>query len=229
MSDKDVTQLSAKIEALVYRIRSLPLLLLSVLASYRLTGRMFPLCVKIMDHRIRFKCFRHKDARVTVQGVIYVMPWLENCTKVVIYLGQGAEFRVDGDLLLGPNVRILVGGGATLSFGGKFHEPRSGFTENVIILCLKSIEIGRDFFGSWGLFITDADHHSYGDSNPPMPVIIGDHVWMCPEASVLKGASVGSDSVITAKSLVLKGEYPAGSLIGGIPAKKISNAKEWHL
>jgi len=220
--------LFARLKGVLVRVRSIALLFRSGVASYRLTGRCYPFSVRILDSRIGFKCYRHQTANVTVRGVISVTSWLGNSTSVIFNLEEGAELRVNGDLLCGPNVRISVGRGAMLTFGGRESESVSGFTENVIILVAKSIEIGKDFLGSWGLFITDADHHQYGESNSPIPVKIGDHVWMCPEASVMKGVSIGPNSVITQKSVVLQGDYPAFSLLAGIPARNIGVAKVWH-
>ncbi len=201
---------------------------LGSLATYRLTGRMWPIKVRFISTRMRLVILKARSSRVILNGTLEISPWLGNYQPVVISLGDDAEFRIDGDFLLGANCRISVGIKASLVLGGRQCESASGITENAIILVAKSIEIGKDFLGAWGLFITDADHHQYGDANPPISVNIGDHVWMCPESSVLKGACIGANSVITQRAVVLCGVYPDCSLLGGMPARRIGTAKVWH-
>ena len=44
----------------------------------------------------------------------------------------------------------------------------------------------------------------------------------------MKGACIGPDSVIAQRAVVLKGDYPAASLIAGVPGKRIGPAKAWR-
>jgi len=53
----------------------------------------------------------------------------------------------------------------------------------------------------------------------PEEIVIGDYTWVGLNAIILKGVAIGCGSIIAANSLVLKGNYPAYSLIGGNPAK----------
>ena len=61
---------------------------------------------------------------------------------------------------------------------------------------------------------------------PGAPVVIGDDVWVGANSTILKGAKIGSGSIVATGSVVLKGEYPENSLIAGNPAKVIKQLLE---
>jgi acetyltransferase-like isoleucine patch superfamily enzyme len=67
-----------------------------------------------------------------------------------------------------------------------------------------------------GVVIYDSDHHTICNAtgeitNPDAPVAIGDHVWLATNATVLKGATIGSGSIISANSVV-HGNIPGNCL-----------------
>jgi hypothetical protein len=200
----------------------------SVKASYCLTGRMIPLKVRVLDAEMRVVVQKAEDARVRLAGMLTIGGWLGQAEPVYISIGRDAILDIGGDFHIGAGSRISVADKAKLVIGGRKNESASGTTERTIILCQKSIMIGEDFLGAWNLFITDADHHQYGKFNPPRDVKIGNHVWICPNATILKGVDIGDNSVVTNGAVVREGVLPERSLIGGNPAKRICEAKEWH-
>jgi acetyltransferase-like isoleucine patch superfamily enzyme len=56
---------------------------------------------------------------------------------------------------------------------------------------------------------------------PSSPIVIGDNVWIGTRVLILKGARIGSNSVIAAGAVVVAGEYPPNSLIAGNPARVV--------
>lgn len=62
-------------------------------------------------------------------------------------------------------------------------------------------------------------------SSPSAPISIGDNVWIGANSTVLKGANIGSNSIVAAHSVVLAGQYPDNSLLVGVPAKAIPISK----
>lgn len=94
----------------------------------------------------------------------------------------------------------------------------------------KEIRIGSKCAIAAGVNIIDSNGHRLDslDRNKqrdnPESIIIGDNVWIGLNAIILKGTSIGDNSVISAGSIV-KGHFPENSLISGNPAKIIDTIK----
>lgn len=63
--------------------------------------------------------------------------------------------------------------------------------------------------------------------NPPKDIVLGDRVWVGGDTSILKGAKIGSDSVVGTRSVVTS-EFSSNSLIAGVPAKLIRSGIRWE-
>ena len=62
--------------------------------------------------------------------------------------------------------------------------------------------------------------------NPPQDIEIGDHVWLGTRVLVLKGARIGSGTVVGAGSIVA-GTLPSDVLAVGSPAKVVRENVVW--
>jgi acetyltransferase-like isoleucine patch superfamily enzyme len=92
----------------------------------------------------------------------------------------------------------------------------------------RTIRIGRNTMIGPDCMIVDSDFHV------PWPpedrgryageydadVTIGPNVWIGARCIVLKGTSIGADSVVAAGSVV-RGVVPAGTLVAGSPARVV--------
>jgi acetyltransferase-like isoleucine patch superfamily enzyme len=56
---------------------------------------------------------------------------------------------------------------------------------------------------------------------PVEEISIGDDVWVGANATILKGARIGDGCIIATGAVVLKGDYPARSVLAGNPAKVV--------
>lgn len=87
------------------------------------------------------------------------------------------------------------------------------------------IEIGEYCLVSWNTWICDKSFHRILSLNAESAEIskrqseIGNHVWMCANSSIQRGALVPQNCVIAIESLVLGGIDEPNCLIAGIPAK----------
>lgn len=65
--------------------------------------------------------------------------------------------------------------------------------------------------------------HDYRDATMPLiksPITVGDDAWICADAFIGPGVSVGSATVVAARSVVVK-HVPSGVIVGGNPAREI--------
>lgn len=82
----------------------------------------------------------------------------------------------------------------------------------------KSIVIGNNCVIASGVNIIDSNGHQVKSSNRtigrdnPEEIIIGNNVWICMNATILKGTIIGDNSIVTAGSVV-KGVIPPDSIV----------------
>ncbi|MET9388001.1 tetratricopeptide repeat protein [Streptomyces sp. NPDC002928] len=95
-----------------------------------------------------------------------------------------------------------------------------------------AIEIGTDCMFAYDIDVRTGDSHSILDPdtglrlNHAQNVTIGDGVWIAAHVSVLKGAVVGTGSVIATRSVVTH-EVPPQALVAGAPAVVIRAPVRW--
>ena len=111
-------------------------------------------------------------------------------------LGQGA-IRIGDFALLSPGVRISA-------------------SDEIII--------GDGVMMANGCYVTDSDWHTLYDrtrrSLTPTPVVLEKNVWLGDGVTVLKGVTVGENSVVAARSVVTR-DIPKNTVVAGNPAKII--------
>lgn len=86
------------------------------------------------------------------------------------------------------------------------------------------IVLGDGVMMANGSYITDSDWHTIYDRTErderPTPVHIGNNVWLGDHATVLKGVTIGENSVVAARAVVTK-DVPANVVVAGNPAKVV--------
>jgi acetyltransferase-like isoleucine patch superfamily enzyme len=130
--------------------------------------------------------------------------------------------EIRGDMRIYTGCSIDICPGAFLSFG-------SGYINNgVRIAAFNRIILGDNVAISENVTFRDSDNHIIAGSAKSVssPIVIGDHVWIGLNATILKGVNVGEGSVIAANSLVNK-DVPPYTLVGGIPARVLKENVSW--
>ncbi len=122
----------------------------------------------------------------------------------------------DGTILVqprGPNAVIIIGDGTIIN-------------NNTALVAMGSIRIGTDCRIGDSVAIYDCDFHEIDPilrnrgPGPNMPVEIGDNVWLGSRVMVLKGVTIGANSVVGAGSIVTT-SLPANCVAAGVPARVI--------
>lgn len=86
------------------------------------------------------------------------------------------------------------------------------------------ITLGNGVMLARGAYVTDSDWHGLYDridrDERVQPVHLHDNVWIGDHATVLKGVTVGENSIVAAQSVVTK-DVPANVVVAGNPAKVV--------
>jgi len=139
-------------------------------------------------------------------------------------IGRDSKFldRAVFDTLGNPYANLSIGRRSQIGIGCHFslNAPVT-IGDNVI-------------FGHYVRVITDTHvigpgHRRCGE-RIPMPVSIGDGVWVASDVTILPGVTIGAGSVVASGSVVTR-SVPPNSLVGGVPAEVLrelpEEASEW--
>jgi acetyltransferase-like isoleucine patch superfamily enzyme len=140
----------------------------------------------------------------------------------VLNIGEGAKLIVRGNFSIFTGFHISIANNATLVIGEGY------INNNATIDCFNSITIGNGAAISKGVTIRDSNNHSIdGNNTISAPIIIGDHVWIGLNATILKGVHIGSGAVVAAGAVVTR-DVPENTLVGGVPARIIRENISWE-
>lgn len=184
--------------------------------------------ITLSDPWLRVRIQKIKGALLIINGNFRITPHLGGTTPVRILLDRNSKLQIDGDFVIGQGVRISLKEGAELYFGGKREESDSGITSDTLIMVYNKIRIGFDFICAWNVFISDSDWHQIKGQKINSDIEIENHVWIANSCSVLKGSIIGEGSIVASHSKLINKEYPARSIIAGIPASVVKRDINWH-
>jgi acetyltransferase-like isoleucine patch superfamily enzyme len=145
----------------------------------------------------------------------------------IIQIGSACTFRSDkSSNLIGINRNCLL---STNTAKAKIIIGNNCGFSGTVIGSFKSVIIGNNVRCGANTLITDSDWHSDDPrSGSPKPVIIEDNVWLGVNAVVLKGVTIGKNTVIGANSVVTK-NIPANIIAAGNPCRVIRPLTENEL
>jgi maltose O-acetyltransferase len=172
---------------------------------------------RILKYRVLSTCRRVSGTPVVLQPVLFVGPG-------EVSLGERVQFGWKASpLFYSGYCHVEVSNGqARIEVG-----DRTEFNNNLMIKSEGAgIRVGRDGLFGAQVEIFDSDFHDLRPDRrktgrgKTAPVEIGDNVFAGMGVRILKGAQVGSDSVIGAGAVVT-GSIPAGVVAAGNPARVI--------
>ncbi len=133
-------------------------------------------------------------------------------------IGRDAKIQ-RGNIMLQKGARLVI-------------EHNATFQEVSFVLQSKCCEIGADCMFSSGVNIRNHDGHKIinqitgAQCNSPGDILIGPHVWVGQDVTILKNSKIGEGSIVGSKALVA-GDIEANSIAVGIPAKVIKHNSTW--
>jgi acetyltransferase-like isoleucine patch superfamily enzyme len=143
-----------------------------------------------------------------------------------LYLSNNARLKVHGNFTMLEGGEIVILDGANLEVG------HNSYMNDSLIQCANKIVIGDNCAIAGGVIIQDTDFHPTIDENSVQreytkPIHIGNHVWICSNAIILKGITIGDGAIVAAGAVVTK-DVPANCLVGGNPAKILKENVNWQ-
>ena len=141
-------------------------------------------------------------------------------------------------VVLGDHVSCYAGCSFAIGVNGTCSVGNFTLMNGALVMAEERIEIGSHCLISWNVGIADSDFHPLAPAQrivdahalapffkdrPPRPklrtapVIIADNVWIGMNAIILKGVSIGENSVVAAGAVVTK-SVPANTVVAGNPA-----------
>jgi acetyltransferase-like isoleucine patch superfamily enzyme len=161
----------------------------------------------------------------------------------LLKLRFGRRLKTDGICFVCPGVKLEIGPHATLSIGRwawlghgckiRVHEgevsigAKSVIGQECTISAYQHVSIGRECIIADRVMLIDFDHGVTEVDRPiraqgiyKRDVRVGHNVWIGYGACILRGVSVGENSVIGTSSVVTK-EVPANAVVAGAPARVI--------
>ncbi|MBT4917346.1 acyltransferase [Candidatus Peregrinibacteria bacterium] len=147
-----------------------------------------------------------------------------------VILNHKFRFQGKGTLEVGDNCNLYAHEEATrfLTFNkeAKITIGKGTRLNGTTFQCKSSIEIGEDCLIGSAMLI-DTDFHSiyHEHRNDPAhikskPIKIGDRCWLAGQSTILKGVTVGNESVVAFRALVTK-DVPEKVVVAGNPAKVV--------
>lgn len=144
-------------------------------------------------------------------GDLQVAPVERFSPNVVFEMNKGAKVTLEKGVRVHSGTKIKVRKNAKLFMGAD-----AKINYNCIIACHDSVSIGEGTEFGPSVYVYDHDHDYRAGLKEnkflSAPVEIGKNCWIGANTVVLRGTKLGDNCVVGA-GCVIKGEYPAGSVI----------------
>jgi len=186
------------------------LTLLAFMATHgMLRPRYARLLARLAWHKLRL------GKRLQLDGIAFILPGAR------LEVGRSARLRLGRWCWIGNGTKLRAHEGS-VSIGAK-----SVIGQECTITCYKQIAIGRECMIADRTMLIDFDH-VIDDVELPIrkqgirkqAVEIGNNVWIGYGACVLRGVSVGDNSVIGAGAVVAA-DVPPNAVLAGVPARVV--------
>jgi acetyltransferase-like isoleucine patch superfamily enzyme len=192
------------------RLHGGPLALLRFMrANHMLDVRYARLIARFLLLKLRYR------GRLRTDGICFI------CPRVQLEIGRGATLRIGRWAWIGHGSKIRVHEGE-VSIGAK-----TVMGQECTISAFQHVSIGRECILADRVMLIDFDHGVTEVERPvrlqgiyKRDVHVGHNVWIGYGACVLRGVSVGDNSVVGTNSVVTK-QVPKNAVVGGVPARVI--------
>ncbi|HWG09866.1 MAG TPA: acyltransferase [Solirubrobacteraceae bacterium] len=214
LADADATEtpeaIAASIRSAPEPLRGGPLALLRFMrANHMLNRRYGYLIARWLVLKLRYR------GRLKTEGLCFI------CPGVRLEIGRGATLRVGRWAWIGHGCKVRVHEGE-VQIGAK-----TVMGQECTISAFQSVSIGRECILADRVMLIDFDHGVTEVERPirvqgiyKRDVRVGHNVWIGYGACVLRGVSVGDNSIVGTNAVLTK-DVPPNAVVGGVPARLI--------
>ncbi len=207
-SEQPLHEIAATVRGAPPPLRGGPLALARFLrANHMLGARYALLLARWALLKLRYR------SRLQTDGICFI------CPGVKLEIGRGATLRVGRWAWIGHRCKIRVHEGE-VSIGAK-----TVMGQECTISAYRHVSIGRECIVADRVMMIDFDHGVTEVERPirlqgiyKRDVRICHNVWIGYGACILRGVTVGENSVIGTSSVVTQ-DIPANAVVGGVPAR----------
>jgi acetyltransferase-like isoleucine patch superfamily enzyme len=153
--------------------------------------------------------------RLQTDGICFI------CPRVSLEIGTQATLRIGRWAWIGHGSKIRVHEGQ-VSIGAK-----TVMGQECTISAYQNVSIGRECIIADRVMLIDFDHGVVEVDRPireqgiyKRDVRVGHNVWIGYGACVLRGVSIGSNSIVGTNAVVTS-DVPENAVVGGVPARTI--------
>jgi acetyltransferase-like isoleucine patch superfamily enzyme len=178
-------------------------------ANHMLTPSYGLLLIRYLMLKLRYR------GRLQTDGICFI------CPGVKLEIGRGAKLRVGRWAWIGHGSKIRVHEGE-VGIGAK-----TVIGQECTISAFQRVSIGRECILADRVMLIDFDHGVTEVERPirlqgiyKRDVRVGHNVWVGYGAAVLRGVAIGDNSIVGTSAVVTK-DFPANSVLAGVPARLI--------
>jgi acetyltransferase-like isoleucine patch superfamily enzyme len=187
-----------------------PLTLLQFMRANNMLGRHYArLLARYVLLKLRY------GRRLQTDGICFV------CPGVHLEIGRGATLRIGRWAWIGDGTKIRVHEGE-VSIGAK-----TVMGQECTISAYQHVSIGRECIVADRVMLIDFDHGVVEVERPirlqgiyKRDVHVGHNVWIGYGACILRGVTVGDNSIVGTSTVVTR-NVPENAVVGGSPARVI--------
>jgi acetyltransferase-like isoleucine patch superfamily enzyme len=158
--------------------------------------------------------------RLQTEGLCFI------CPRVQLEIGRGATLRIGRWAWIGHGSKLRVHEGE-VSIGAK-----TVMGQECTISAFQHVSVGRECILADRVMLIDFDHGVVEVDRPirlqgiyKRDVHVGHNVWMGYGACVLRGVTIGDNSIVGTSSVVTR-EVPQNAVVAGAPARLIRMREE---
>ncbi len=168
----------------------------------------------------------------------FLVPQLDDCGEGLEVIGPQHVSFSGSDIRLGRHVHMMALRDAPIRLAVFEGMGRVRVGDHVLInpgariVSAKAIEIGNNCLLAMHCHLSDADwhdtHHRIYAPGATAAIKLGDNVWLGDSVKVLKGVTIGDNTIVGAGAVVTK-DLPANVMAGGNPARVLQALPEGDL